>query len=133
MSTAMTPAEQVTAEFMKKFTALYDGCSDEEEEEEAPPLPQEPCLKKAKLSPNNNELTADEAVDITCAACDYYMLRMVEYMPEMMDGATTFGRNAYAIAKEFKSQDTATTTTLFNTKLIVEAINKARRDSSLYL
>ena len=120
---------EVTAKFMKKFTALYDACSDDENDEEKKEEEEEskePCLKKAKVTENNDEFTVDEAVEITCGACDYYMTRMIEYMPEMTEGVTNFGRNAYAIAKELKAEHGA----LLDATLVVTAIKKAEKESS---
>jgi len=103
-------AEPPTAEsdiemFMDDFKQILeqsDGNSededDEEEEEDDEPAPK----KQRTASPD--QLTVDEALDITFAAFDFYIRKYFDGDISYVDGAKNYGKQVCTKAKELKAE-----------------------------
>ena len=115
----MTTTAEVTAEFIKAFERINDDCPDDDDTATKSDTKSE--TKKRARTPIE-ELSADDAVNISLATMDYYMTRYPEDLCAEIDCATDFARSIYAEAKAFKVQYGD----LFDVGDAVKAIEKAK-------
>lgn len=101
-------ADADTKTFMESFQEILQEInrpldSEEDEEEEEEEAVQEPTPKKQKTS-TADQLTNEEAVNITFAAFDFYIRKCDDSDFGCIAGAKEYGRRIFEKAQEFKAE-----------------------------